>query len=118
MRNYGKYGIQIIKNGNMNADITSVPSNPNDPGISIDSAIVIAVQAVWTGSGAAGTIELQTSLDGVTWITVENSPQTVSGAGNFMWNMEAQGENWIQVFFAHTGGSSGTLNAWINTKGV
>ena len=104
---------KIIVAGDMSlATITSTVMN-------LEHMLGFAVQAIWTGAGASGTIKLQASIDGITFSDIPNSAQTILGAGSFIWNMEnGKFYKYFQVVYTKTGGSTGTLNVLSNVKGL
>jgi hypothetical protein len=85
-----------------------------------------AIQAIFSGS-PTGTIKLQISCDNVAvplqannnnpventdpavnvvnWCDYSGSPQTISGAGIFIWNFFNPGYRWLRVVYTPSGGS-------------
>ena len=74
-----------------------------------------AVYAIWT-TGPVGTIKLQASVDGVSFIDYPNSETPVNGAGNVIWEVTTAFYDKIRVVYTYTSGT-GTLNVQINGKG-
>lgn len=116
--------IQILTNGDLSADVYSEI-------IDLNQIFSYSIQAVWTGSSAAGTLKLQVSDDMagyygqsnstsfvVNWSDYTGSSTTVSGPGNFLWNVTDVGYRWVRLAFIASGGSSGSINATYSGKGV
>lgn len=115
--------IQIVTNKSMAADISSkiVP---------IDQVIGYAVQAVYTTSGTlGGVLALQASVNhqednegnvivAGNFVTIANSPVTLTGAGSFIWNLDGTYYRYFKLIYTHLGGDSGNLNAFVEDKGV
>jgi len=114
----------VIIAGDLSADVVSLPTY-------INMISLVSYQAVWTGSGAAGTLQVEVSNNyqptpnGVdpypsnsgTWEALTTpAPLTVSGAGNKYFNVSNIAAAWIRLRFVHTGGSSGAMNATIAGK--
>jgi len=90
-----------------------------------------AIQLVFTGT-PAGNFKLQASNDlgrqasgapetddgVVNWTDIAGSQQTISAAGDHMWQVENAGYRWVRVVWTQTS-STGTLtSAKFNVKGV
>lgn len=103
------FNIQIVTNGNMASNITSLSTN-------IDEIVSYSIEAAFTGS-AVGTIKLQgsnnPSLLGYTDIT--DSISEVDGTGSYLINVELPAYSYVQLVYTAVSGS-GTLNAVINAK--
>lgn len=115
--------VQIITSGDM------AQSAINSKGIDLNQQYVYAIQAVWTGS-PVGTLKIQVSNDivpdgvggdqasnVVNWTDYTNSSQSISGAGNFVWNVLEAGYRWVRLVYTKTSGS-GTINAVFSGKGA
>lgn len=101
---------QILENSPVtNADVFS-------PVITIDQVWAYAVQAEWTGSAIAGTIQLEASVDGTHWATVNGSAETVSGPGSYLWNVTIAAYSYFRLHFVYASGS-GNISAYFQTKG-
>ncbi len=97
--------------------------------IPLDQVFGYSVQAVYTTGGVlGGTLKLECSNDHVednegnvvvpgTWSVVANSPVTIAGAGNTMWNVESVNYLWARLTYTPNLGDTGTLNATCVTKG-
>lgn len=99
----------------MNANITSKVQQ-------VYNTFVGAIQVVWTGT-PSGTFKLQASADPFessipgfpsNWSDITGSSEVVSAAGNFMWNIQEPGYNWIQIVY--TDASSGSSTAIITSS--
>lgn len=66
-------------------------------------------------AGLTGTVLLQASLDGSTWVTISNSSQNVSGATTLMWNTSDAFYKFVRAQGSITVGQ-GTFSAKITTK--
>jgi len=88
------------------------------PGVAVglDQDYGYAVQAIWTGGTLAGTVKLQASIDGVTWSDVTGTSQAVSGAGNFLWNVNGAFYAFVRAYFVYSSGS-GAITYWTLVKG-
>lgn len=90
-----------------------------------------SIQIVFTGS-PVGAFKLQASDDpgmpdgspspqstGVTnWTDITNSSQSVSAAGNIMWDVQNAGYTWVRVAYTVTSGTGSLTSARANVKGV
>lgn len=82
--------------------------------INVNEIVTLAVQATWTGTSPVGSLVLQASNDGTTYVDVNS--QSVSGnSGSIMWNVERPGWGFVRLFFDWTSGT-GSLSANINGK--
>lgn len=114
--------IQIVTNGNMASSIISKI-------IGLPLYFGYAVQADYATSGTlGGVLALQASVDhkqdpegnvvnAGTFVTIANSPVTITGAGSYIWNVTSANYAFFQLIYTHTGGDSGTLNAYCTIKG-
>lgn len=115
---------QIVTAGSMAANVTSEV-------IDLNQVVVYAIQAVWTGGTADGTLKLQLSNQIVSptpatsnpgslvtqWTDYTGSSTVVAGAGDFMWNCNNPGYRWVRLVFTR-GSGTGTLNATISGKAI
>jgi hypothetical protein len=118
----------IIASGDMSGNINSI-------GIDCDQVALGSIQAEWVGAAANGTLKLQISDDivpvqassmnpvgpnpaglVVNWSDYTGSTTTVSGPGNFTWNLVYVGYRWIRLVYTVNSGS-GTLTANFSGKG-
>lgn len=90
-----------------------------------------AIQLVFTGS-PVGAFKLQCSNDpgmpdggstpqalSVTnWTDISGSSQSISAAGNIVWNVENAGYTWVRVAYTFTSGIGSLSSARANVKGV
>lgn len=116
-----------ISNGGVMTDSTTIVSDP----IRVDQIYGYAIQAVYTGA-PIGTLSLQASCDSTgrqtqvssggpdsvtNWNTITNSPQAISGAGAFTWNVNGSFYNYVRLVYVNTSGT-GVLTAKMSEKGV
>lgn len=82
-----------------------------------------SVQFEWVTSDVTGTFTLEVSNTGDVWTTVPaaelSSTTEIAGADGtgFINVIDHQGYK-FRVVFVNTGGSAGTLNAWVGGKGL
>jgi len=104
---------------------TNGASSFNSSPQQLKNAIGYAIQLIVTGT-LTGAVKLQGSVDPVTgqsnqiptnWTDVQDSSQSVTGAGTVVWNVEDVFYNWVRVVYTASSGS-GTIAGTINTKGV
>jgi len=121
---------------------TAVPlnANYNSPYTPLKNIYTYAIAANISGT-PTGTIQIQASNDPETndtqyntqsnpqrppamgptnWVTITNSPFSVTTAGETMWNVNAVGYNYVRVQYidASGGTSTATMNIIFNGKGV
>lgn len=100
---------QLLSGGDMSGNITSNAQQLNQMALS-------AIQAYWTGS-PVGTLKLQISNDNANWTDYTGSSTSVSGAGNFVWNLVYAGFPWVRVVYTFSSGT-GSLSVTVNGKGA
>lgn len=82
----------------------------------VDFAFGFSVQAnILTGS-PVGTIKLQSSVDGSTYVDYPGSSFAVSGTGSFIWNVTEVMFSNFQVVYTRTSGT-GTMDVFMRYKG-
>lgn len=119
---------------------TAVPMNANyfSPYVPLKSVYMYSIAAIVTGT-PTGIISLQASNDPETndtqynttanlppaqgptnWVTITNSPFTLSASGETMWNVRDVGYNYVRVSYVDNSGgtSTATMNIISNIKGV
>ena len=116
---------QIVKNGNMAAQIISAP-------VDCRTKLAYSVQANSKTTGTlGGTWSLQGSLDyqidlngnvlnAGNWQTIANSSQAISlsnTSGVTTWDFTQTGVPWVRAVYAPAGGDTGTANVFGYTKG-
>lgn len=92
--------------------VTSVPTN-------IKNLDNIGFQIAWTGD-AAGTLEIQCSIDGVTYYPLSFDPpilQPSGTEGGYLINLTELPYPWIQLKYRNASGT-GNLSAWICGKDI
>lgn len=93
----------------------SMGANYVSPPIDLTVYYGCAIQAVWTGSTASGTLGLQFSNDGVNWSTDSSANTAVAGPGNFMWDIWNTQASYVQVTFTYASGT-GSINIQVEGK--
>lgn len=107
-----KYNDATIVNGAIQAVFTGSPAGTLSLQISCDN---VAVPSYANGSGNPNSANPSSNV--VNWATYTGSPQTVSGAGIFIWNFFNPGYRWLRCVWVPTGGTGSlTVNAVL--KGV
>lgn len=113
---------QFVTSQNMNADITSNP-------VGLNQDFGYSIQANYATSGTlGGVLKLQASVDHIVdqqgnvtnagnWVDILNSSVTLTGAGSYVWNVTDVMYPFVRLVYTHTGGDSGTLNAFYNVRG-
>lgn len=105
---------QVITDGDMSGDITSVSSN-------IEQEDFGSYQFSWSGSSPVGTITVQASLDNTIWTTLQDSDQVdvsipVSGnTGSAMFSLNELPFKYVRTVYTFTSGT-GTLQSYIFAK--
>lgn len=114
--------IEIVVNGNMSGSLTSET-------VPLDQVFGFAVQAVYTTSGTLnGTLSLQASCNHEednernvivpgTWTEIANSAVSLTGAGNYVWNVANPNYLWVRLVWVPGAMNSGNLNVTCVTKG-
>jgi len=112
----------IVVNGDMSASITSET-------IPLDQVFGYSIQAVYTTAGTlGGVLELQASCNHYEdneknvvvagdWVTIANSPVTITGAGSYIWNIQDSNYLWARLVYTPAVSDSGSLNATVTSKG-
>ena len=73
----------------------------------VSESMGFAIQADWP-AGLVGTLNVQATINGVTWPNVPGTIRPVNGAGGWMWNFDGQHYDQVRLFFTYTSGS-GTI---------
>jgi len=91
---------QSIYSGSGAASTTSVP-------FQIDDLTCYSVQIVFSGGGSdlVGTLSLEASNDGTTYITVQGTSYPVTASTNLFYNVADAGYRWARVRWAYTSGT-------------
>lgn len=66
---------------------------------------VIAIECVFTGSNVVGTLKLQSSIGGTSWIDIVGSSQAVTASTNHMWNVTSAQYRYIRPMWTYTSGT-------------
>ncbi len=94
---------QIFTDGDMSGSIESTP-------VSLQAHRHLAIQAVWTGT-PTGDLQLQVTVDGVTWFDQGSSVATGGGPGDTVFTEKDAPWLKARLAFVFTSGT-GTLNAF------
>lgn len=113
--------ILVVDAADASASVTSDP-------IDVRDLVIGSIQVVFTGS-TAGTVKLQASNDvyqflkqpspqpaPTNWTDVDNSSQSVSGAGTVMYNLTSMGYDILRIVYTRASGT-GTMSARMVGKG-
>lgn len=102
----------------------SMGASFNSAGIDISNFDNVNIQAKWTGTAEAGTFKIQASSDSTlpcasatAWTDQSGTSQAIAADGDFMWNLASQGYRCVRLVYTRSAGT-GTLNAWLNGKGL
>lgn len=109
------------------ANIPLIPT-PQDLGVALElttfytgNIVCYAIQLVFTGV-PEGAFKLQCSNDLTAppsnWTDIADSTQSVSAAGNHVWNVQDCGYMWARVVWTPTGGSGVLVDARAVVKGA
>lgn len=114
---------KIVNAGDMSDDIVSTI-------VPLDQVFGYSVQADYATAGTlGGTLALQASNDhridnngNVTnagnFVTITDTPVVLTGAGSFIWNVTSSNYLFMRLIYTADPSDTGTLNAYITTKGV
>lgn len=75
-----------------------------------------SIQAVFTGS-PNGAFKLQASLDGANWDDIADSSESVTEAGNIVWNVSSVQYPQVRVVYTRSSGT-GSLSLYFFGKGI
>lgn len=95
---------------------TITNQNIASPTLQIDQQYGYAIHAMWIDATLNGTVKLQASIDGDNWTDITGSTQTVSGPGDFMWNVNGAMYLYARAYFTWVSGS-GYITFNSSTKG-
>jgi hypothetical protein len=101
-----------LVSGDMSADVVG-------PVTVIDKIDQVCYQVAWTSSDAIGTISVQGSVDGSTFIDLTFSPaltQPSSDNGSYLVNLALTPFSYIRLKYTRTSGS-GDLQVYLSAKG-
>ena len=82
------------------ADMTSNQSATQQ----LDQIFGYSVQAVYTGS-PTGTLKLQASNDNTSYVDIADSSNSITGAGETMWNVTSANYAYVKVVYTASSGS-------------
>lgn len=121
-----------INNISLQTSATSLGASANLSAIWLGHVCNYSIQLVFTGT-PVGTFKLQCSNDagspnagsaatlatGVTnWTDVADSSQSITTAGDMVWNVSNAGYNFVRVVYTRDSSTGSLTSARINTKGV
>jgi hypothetical protein len=118
------YNVPVSITAALNANRNSAP-------LQLYNIFGFSIQVTWTGT-PTGAFKLQVSSDPVDnpyaansppthWTDMADSSQTISAAGDFMWNVSDVQFNWVRLVYtdASSGASAAIItNAVFNGKGI
>lgn len=119
------------------ATAVTLNANYNSPYQPLKGIYTYAMAAIITGT-PTGTVQIQASNDPETndtqynstnlppavgptnWVTITNSPFPTTAAGEFMWNVNAVGYNYVRVQYLDSSGGASTaiMDIIFSGKGV
>lgn len=100
----------VISQAITNADV-------NSEEIDLSQHYIYAAHAIWTdGASLVGTVKLQATIDGINWVDIEDSEQTATGSGSWMWNDTIAAYKKVRGVFDWTSGT-GSVKWLFSTKG-
>lgn len=107
---------QIITDASMAANVTSSVVDMTHKERA-RAMFEYSIQAIWSsGSSPVGTLKIQASIDGSTFVDISGTVVGVTGnSGSVMWNVEGHSYKFLQLVYTRSSGS-GTLNAYFNGK--
>lgn len=100
----------ILDGGDMSGNLTSEV-------VALDHLCGYAVQFVWSGSSIGGTVHLEGSVDGETWVMIDESDEDIAGSsGEGLLNVWQTFYRYFRaVYTASTG--TGSLTIKFHAKG-
>lgn len=66
---------------------------------------VYSITVIFTGSNLAGTLALEVSRDGTTFIALASSTQAITASANHMWTDAAAGYRYVRATWTATSGT-------------
>jgi len=102
-----------VETGNLTITSTSLASSMSSSEVFVERCTSYSIQIVWTGT-PVGEFKLQGSLDSgapTNWTDITGSEESVSAAGDLLWNATGVGYKWVRLVFTSTSGS-GTLTVY------
>jgi hypothetical protein len=84
-------------------DITSVP-------LAINDLRYFSIEVTFTGSDVVGTLTLEASNGGSTWVTVTDSSQAVTASTDHMYDVRDAGYRYVRLVWDYTSGA-GNISA-------
>lgn len=102
-----------VETGDLKLSSTSLASSLTSDGIFVERCTEYSIQVVFTGT-PVGEFKLQGSLDAGTpsnWTDITGSAESVTEAGDILWNAQGVGYRWVRLVYTSTSGS-GTLTIY------
>lgn len=97
----------------------SAATDFSSPPLLLNDSNEAYVQVLFSGSNVVGTLILEASADGTTYVTVAGSSQTVSASGSFVWNVVDMVAKYLRVGWDYTSGTGNiTIKANIKNEAV
>ena len=118
-----------IKNQTLTLDGTDLEANIVSDPVWIGHIAYYSIQVVFTGT-PSGEFKLQASLDDpdanptettiTNWTDITGSEETVTAAGDLLWNVESAGYNFVRLVWTDTASANPSVitSARFNLKGV
>ena len=100
--------LTILSAGDMSGNLSSSVTD-------LQGTNSYSVQAVYTGA-PVGTLQLQISMDNITFSEYTGSSVSISEAGNTMFKITRNGERYIKAIYTFSSGT-GSLSAIIGLQG-
>lgn len=91
-------------------------SDQTSSALSLNQDFSYSVAATMT-STPAGTLSLQASVDGVSYVEITSSPQVIADSGTTIWNVSGANYQYVKCLWVHTAGSAGTVVMKAFTRG-
>lgn len=102
-----------VETGDLKLDGTDLSTDVESEGIFVERCTEYSIQLVFTGT-PVGEFKLQGSLDGGTpsnWTDITGSEESVTEAGDILWNAQGVGYRWVRLVYTSTSGT-GTLTVY------
>lgn len=93
-----------MKNATLVATVTAA-TDVTSSAFDLGDLTTFAVMVNFSGSDVVGTLTLQSSNDGSTWVTVASSSQAVTASGDHIWNVSSAGYRYVRTFWDYTSGT-------------
>jgi hypothetical protein len=88
----------------------SLSANSESTPIKLSLNIGFSVQITWTGSSPVGQAKLQASINGVDYVDVDDSTDSISGnTGTTIWTVRNSSYRWVKVVYTRTSGTGSAV---------